>query len=73
MSAPNSSTREEEPDVFKDFKSMKMPNLMAFLSPKPNNIMSGAVSGIGGTICSAVVAVGTEANFSSLLSITVRF
>jgi hypothetical protein len=58
MSTPHSSTGEEEPDVFKEFKTMKMPNLMALLSSKPNNIMSGAVSGLGSTICGAVIAVG---------------
>ena len=52
------STPEEDPDVFETLGKMKMPNFNALMASKPNNIVSGALSGIGNTIGGALIAVG---------------
>ena len=52
------STPEEDPDVFETLGKMKMPNFKALLASKPNNIVRGAINGIGNTLGGALVAVG---------------
>lgn len=52
------STTEDDPDVFGTLGKMKMPNFNALLASKPNNIVSGAISGIGNTVGGALIAVG---------------
>ena len=57
MSAP-----EQDPDVFESLGKMKMPNFTALLASKPNNIVSGAIAGIGNTVGGALIAVGEYRN-----------
>ena len=43
---------------FESLKKLKIPSINSFLASKPNNVVSGAITGIGQTIGGAVVATG---------------
>lgn len=43
---------------FEQLKKLKIPSINSFLASKPNNVVSGAITGIGQTIGGAVVAMG---------------
>ena len=52
------SEPQQEPFGFDSLKKLKIPSINSFLASKPNNVVSGAITGIGQTIGGAVVAVG---------------
>ena len=52
------SDSQQTPFGFEALKKLKIPSINSFLASKPNNVVSGAITGIGQTIGGAVVAVG---------------
>ena len=43
---------------FEGIEKVKAPNLSAFLTYKPTNILSGTLSGVGNSLGAAVAAIG---------------
>lgn len=52
------SDSTQPPFGFEALKKLKIPSINSFLASKPNNVVSGAITGIGQTIGGAVVALG---------------
>lgn len=52
------SDSTQPPFGFEALKKLKLPSINSFLASKPNNVVSGAITGIGQTIGGAVVALG---------------